>query len=391
VPSPAKEPSVDAQANRRPSRARPARLPALARLLLASLVLLASTATAVAQADPRRAGSNWSAPWTRWAGSAPQKPHPAVARIIVPERDGTSLGSGTLVDVTGDYGLVITNWHVVSDAAGVITVVFPDGFRSAAQLVKTDRVWDLAALAVWKPNATPVPLAAAPPQPGEPLTIAGYGSGDYRAAAGRCTQYVAPDVNQPYEMVEVGTAARQGDSGGPIFNSRGELAGVLFGAGHGTTSGSYCGRVRGFLESVLPGAESASDATMIAARESPRPTRLSAVVPRAGTPPSAPATSLGDSRRLARSASQGVAAQQASRSPLEPFAERAATSEASAGQPAEGDSPFSQIKTFLAVVGGVAFLLRVLKFLSPRPKPDEESESSADSREASKRGRGKTK
>ena len=48
-------------------------------------------------------------------------------------------------------------------------------------------------------------------------------------------------------MVEVAVSARQGDSGGPIFNSRGELAGVLFGEGHGRTSGSYCGRVRWFL------------------------------------------------------------------------------------------------------------------------------------------------
>jgi hypothetical protein len=51
-------------------------------------------------------------------------------------------------------------------------------------------------------------------------------------------------------MVELSTAARQGDSGGPILNARGELAGVLFGAGWGRTTGSYCGRVRSFLDSV---------------------------------------------------------------------------------------------------------------------------------------------
>ena len=31
-------------------------------------------------------------------------------------------------------------------------------------------------------------------------------------------------------MLELSAAARDGDSGGPIFNSHGELAGVLFGA-----------------------------------------------------------------------------------------------------------------------------------------------------------------
>ena len=51
-----------------------------------------------------------------------------------------------------------------------------------------------------------------------------------------------PVRDWPVEMVELSAAARKGDSGGPILNSRGELAGVLFGAGFGRTTGSYCGR-----------------------------------------------------------------------------------------------------------------------------------------------------
>jgi serine protease Do len=378
VPSRARRQFANAWDLGRTLYGRPSRREAVARLLLAGVVLLATAATAFAQADPRRASNFWTAPWARSAATTRQTPHPAVARIIVPERDGTSLGSGTLVDVTGDYGLVITNWHVVSDASGVISVVFPDGFRTAAQLIKVDRTWDLAALAVWKPNATPVPLASVPPRPGDPLTIAGYGSGDYRAAAGRCTQYVAPDMNQPYEMVEVGTAARQGDSGGPILNARGELAGVLFGAGQGTTSGSYCGRVREFLASVLPGSDTAADNAMIAARESQRPQRLSAIVPRDRMPGDRPATpgpaaALGNSRSLGgshdsgRSARERIAAHSAAQAPPESRADDLAAREAGAAQTPAGDSPFGQIKTFLAVVGGAAFVLHALKFLGPRP------------------------
>jgi len=176
--------------------------------------------------------------------------HPAVVRVMAADRDGFSLGSGTLVAVSDHHGLVATNWHVVRDAAGPIVVAFPNGFRSAASVLKTDRDWDLAALAIWRPNVEPVPLANLPPRPGEPLTIAGYGSGQYRMITGRCTQYVSPGRHQPFEMVELSAPARQGDSGGPIFNSRGELAGVLFGTAAGQTSGSYCGRVRTFLTSV---------------------------------------------------------------------------------------------------------------------------------------------
>ena len=158
------------------------------------------------------------------------------------------MGSGALVAVDAAHGLVVTNWHVVRDATGPITVVFPDGFRSGARLLKIDHDWDLAALAIQRPSVKPLPLAVDPPRPGEPLSIAGYGpDGTYRAVMGRCVKYHSPGGNLPYEIVEVDVEARRGDSGGPICNSRGEIAGVLFGAGGnlwmgGYTMGSYCGR-----------------------------------------------------------------------------------------------------------------------------------------------------
>ncbi|TWT77417.1 Serine protease [Posidoniimonas polymericola] len=179
-------------------------------------------------------------------------PHPSVARIIVQEQGATAFGSGSLIDRREQYGMVITNWHVVRDAVGKIEVVFPDGFRSEARALKLDEDWDLAALVIWRPTAEPIPLAAAPPRPGDALTICGYGQGDYRAATGRCTEFYAPEVGMPRELVELSVEARQGDSGGPILNARGELAGVLFGASNGTTLGSFAPRVETFLASVAP-------------------------------------------------------------------------------------------------------------------------------------------
>jgi len=125
--------------------------------------------------------------------------------------------------------------------------------------VKTDKDWDLAALSIYRPRVTPLPITATAPQPGEPLTIGGYGSGDWRMTSGRCTQYLAPGVEFPHEMVELAAEARQGDSGGPILNDRGELAGVLFGSGPGYTSGSYGGRVLKFLATVVPGGAPGND------------------------------------------------------------------------------------------------------------------------------------
>lgn len=179
-----------------------------------------------------------------------QQPHPAVVRIVAAEQGGASLGSGVLADVNRDQGLVLTNWHVVRDSRSAVLVQFPDGFQTAGTVIRTDEAWDLAALVIWRPPVTPIPLAKAPPVPGELLTIAGYGRGPYRAQTGRCTEYLSPASGYPKEFVELAAAARQGDSGGPILNDRGELAGVLFGQNSGRTIGSVSTRLRAFLASV---------------------------------------------------------------------------------------------------------------------------------------------
>ena len=179
------------------------------------------------------------------------QPHPAVARIRSLESNATSFGSGTLIYRQGKQGILITNYHVIKDAQDDILVTFPSGFRSSAKVVATDSRWDLAALLIWAPEIQAVVITDNPAKPGDTLTIAGYGSGRYQASSGICSQYVSPGINQPREMVELRTVARQGDSGGPIFNQNGELAGVLFGAGRRTTAGSYSGRVKSFLLPVV--------------------------------------------------------------------------------------------------------------------------------------------
>ncbi|MDE0737316.1 MAG: serine protease, partial [Pirellulaceae bacterium] len=212
--------------------------------LLTCFLVAMGNATLLAQAD--KVSRTWSPERGNW-----QLPQPGVVRIMADDGNATSYGSGTLVARNEKLSLVITNWHVVRDAKGEITVAFPDGFRSSANVVKKDRNWDLAALVIWSPKVEPVPIAKRAAKPGDRLAIAGYGSGKYRMTWGQCTQYVAPGLNFPYEMLELSVEARQGDSGGPIFNQHGELAGVLFGAGRGTTSGSYSGRVQQFLDPLL--------------------------------------------------------------------------------------------------------------------------------------------
>ncbi|MFW6171996.1 MAG: S1 family peptidase [Planctomycetota bacterium] len=305
----------------------------------------------------------------------PRRPDPAVVRVCVEESDGIAYGSGTLVDVRDRFGLVVTNWHVVHGGSGSITVLFPGGFRSPARVLKEDRDWDLAALLIRRPPVAPIPLAASPPRPGDRLTIAGYGSGTYQRSAGRCTQYVAPGAHHPFEMVEVSASARQGDSGGPILNAAGELAGVLFGSNGGTTSGAYTGRIHEFLSTVWPPpAESDAARTLIAsapdAKSSDSLERLPVTSSDARTAQvssTAPMKSLPRDERRSE-LTGGNASPQTKAPPPEHLAEvdRPQTAPAAlTWQDIAGDSLFQQCKTFLAILGFVSLLAFLANLFTP--------------------------
>jgi hypothetical protein len=333
--------------------------------------------------------------WPAPSEEAAQRPHPAVVRIIVPNRDGVSLGSGSLIAVTPTHGLVVTNWHVVREASGTITVAFPNGFRSAATVLRVDHDWDLAALAIWRPNVEPIPLAKVAPRPGETLTIAGYGKGEYRASSGRCTQYVSPGGSLPFEIVELGTSAREGDSGGPILNGRGELSGVLFGTSvglFGRTMGSYCGRVQRFLAPAateldrMPGPETliarqpqqpgtAASSSPADVTSTGTPARPIAALPaaestaapsRSGIAPLPPSPSAASVALAPSPATQPPVASVASVSRTPPPA-APPTATAAIGTPAPEPSAasalFDQIKSVLAVIGIGLLLFHGLRLI----------------------------
>jgi hypothetical protein len=202
----------------------------------------------------------------------------------------------------------------------------------------------LAALVIWRPSVKPVCLAAQPPRPGDRLTIHGYGQGAYRIATGQCTQYYAPHQHYPSEVVELDVEARQGDSGGPIFNQRGELAGVLFGAGQGTTLGSFGPRVSSFLATLAPDIGQVRDQANVAVADRPAPNVLAKAESEARR---------GESSPWPSSPWKPVTISRAET--CSPIAEPAVTgSVMSAGW-------FESLKSVLAVVGVVAIALRLVK------------------------------
>lgn len=201
------------------------------------------------------------------AFAAIQTDYPAIGKIVVQgekvttgegESQAIYYGSGIYVAEAGELGIVLTNWHVVSGASGLMEVQFPT-FQSGGTVILADEVWDLAAIVVRKPPFLPVPISLEVPQIGDELWVAGYGhnSGldEFQLSSGPVLNYSSldyhwyPTVKEPLpgETLMVGTAVRFGDSGGPILNRSGEVAGILSGSDGNLTIGTFCLRVQAFL------------------------------------------------------------------------------------------------------------------------------------------------
>ena len=214
--------------------------------LLIGAWCLCTTATATTVAADTTGCDAW--------GRSPTAPHPAVVRVVV---CGTaacrSLGSGTLVYQDQRQAIVLTCAHLFRDGQGTTTVQFPTGQCLPATVLEVDPAWDLAVLATGPAGAEAVTIADEYPRPGETLESCGYGpDGRYWCNRGRALGYARTDATNTYETLQLTGSARDGDSGGPVFNGRGELVAVIWGTDGRTVAGTYCGRVRKFLSRILP-------------------------------------------------------------------------------------------------------------------------------------------
>lgn len=162
------------------------------------------------------------------------------------------IGSGTLVDNSPARGIILTCAHLFSEGTGRISIEYPGGRMVGGQLILADRKWDLAAITIPGSGVTPIKIADQYPKPGDSVESSGYGqNGSYRTNRGRVTGYLTTRASQTHETLELTGYAREGDSGGPIVNRRGQLGGVLWGTDGRTVLGTYCGRIKKFLAGVL--------------------------------------------------------------------------------------------------------------------------------------------
>ncbi|WP_230658822.1 Do family serine endopeptidase [Psychrobacter sp. I-STPA10] len=137
---------------------------------------------------------------------------------------------GTAFFVTSD-GYLLTNHHVV-EGADKITVTLNDRTELDATLVGSDERSDVAVLKVISPNGRQFPALPIGDsnhvKVGEPVLAIGSPFGfDYSASAGIVSaksRNFSRDISVPFIQTDV--ALNPGNSGGPLFNQKGEVIGI---------------------------------------------------------------------------------------------------------------------------------------------------------------------
>lgn len=159
---------------------------------------------------------------------------------------GTAEGTGFIIDTKGD---IVTNNHVIAGvSSNGLTVVFSTGKKVPATLVRGDQLADLAVVRVR--TAVPATIGfgnSAAMKPGDPVLAIGSALGQFRntvtsgviSAQGRTI--TEENQVQLADMIQTDAAINQGNSGGPLLNTLGQVIGVNTAIAGGTQQTSIFG------------------------------------------------------------------------------------------------------------------------------------------------------
>ena len=180
-------------------------------------------------------------------------PHPAVARLLIFTESEKHYGTAVVCRDASGRKAILTCAHLFPPAGFVSAkLLFPDCQPVTAILSAADRLFDLAVLtAEFYPldTADAIPLAAASPPIGAPLTFPGYGmTGVYTLHRGVLTHYTTLPAHAGDNFLLAAGTASPGDSGTPILTAAGELAGILWGADETSIIGTGLEKIRGIMD-----------------------------------------------------------------------------------------------------------------------------------------------
>jgi hypothetical protein len=178
----------------------------------------------------------------------------SVVQITVPGHGRTNtLGSGALIRLpNGDDGYVLSAAHLFREAARPSRIQFCDGSACTfGELLGTNEADDLALLRVpGYRGRGGIPIAETDPPKGSQLKLWGWGNSSQPLVAhpGQCVAYDSfCEHHAQGGAIRVNAPARDGDSGGPIVNTAGQIVGVISCSDNCSTNGASCTRIKAWL------------------------------------------------------------------------------------------------------------------------------------------------
>ncbi|MDY4396507.1 MAG: trypsin-like peptidase domain-containing protein, partial [Oscillospiraceae bacterium] len=138
--------------------------------------------------------------------------------------------SGTGFFITED-GYILTNHHVISGASSVKVTLY-NGETYDATVIGSDEDYDIAVLKIDVTGATPVVLGdSSKIAIGESVAAVGNPLGELTFSMSEgivsCVNRAINVDGTPFNMIQVDCSINPGNSGGPLFNSYGEVIGIV--------------------------------------------------------------------------------------------------------------------------------------------------------------------
>ena len=161
---------------------------------------------------------------------------PTVVNIDVETADGDGTGSGSVIQSTATSSYILTNNHVVADAAarGTITVTFQDESFIEAEIIGRDPSYDLAVLRIERGglpvlaigDSNDVVVGDTVVAIGSPLGLSGTVTAGIVSALNRPVTAGGSGEFSFFSAIQTDAAINPGNSGGPLVNTRGQMVGV---------------------------------------------------------------------------------------------------------------------------------------------------------------------
>jgi serine protease Do len=149
----------------------------------------------------------------------------------------SSAGSGFIIS---EDGFIVTNYHVVEGATSV-TVILANGKKYSCQVRGYDATNDVAVLKAEATNLMPVTIGrSSETKVGDPVVAIGNALGtlSFSLTVGNISgvdRKITTD-GSILNMLQTDAAINSGNSGGPLFNAKGEVIGITTAKYSGTTS-----------------------------------------------------------------------------------------------------------------------------------------------------------